>query len=117
MMTIIYVKSTIKQSRKEYLQLIQSERSLKELNSDLKRKVKRRTKKLERLMEERKTTFINLAHETKTPLTLINNYLNEYIEKKGNSEEMQIIKSNIGRLTNDIVNFFDVESYEKGFYR
>jgi signal transduction histidine kinase/DNA-binding NarL/FixJ family response regulator len=115
MMTIIYVQSTIKQSRKEYLQLIQSERSLKELNSDLKRKVKRRTKKLERLMEERKTTFINLAHETKTPLTLINNYLNEYIERNGNSEEMQIIKSNIGRLTNDIVNFFDVESYEKGF--
>ncbi|MBA4056916.1 MAG: hypothetical protein C0490_19535, partial [Marivirga sp.] len=115
MMTIIYLKSTIKQSRKEYLQLIQSEKNLQELNRDLKRKVKRRTKKLERLMEDRKTTFINLAHETKTPLTLINNYLNEYIERKGDSEEMQIIKSNIGRLTNDIVNFFDVESYEKGF--
>jgi signal transduction histidine kinase/DNA-binding NarL/FixJ family response regulator len=115
MMTIIYVKSTIKQSRKEYLQLVQSERSLQELNKNLKRKVKRRTKKLERLMEDRKTTFINLAHETKTPLTLINNYLNEYIERKGNSEEMEIIKTNIGRLTNDIVNFFDVESYEKGF--
>lgn len=115
MMTIIYVKSTVKQSRKEYQKLQESERSLQEMNKNLKRKVKQRTRKLERLMNERHTTFINLAHETKTPLTLINNYLDDYLQKNKKSEEINIIKHNIGRLTDDIVNFFDVESYEKGF--
>ena len=49
-------------------------------------------------MEEQKTTFINLAHETKTPLTLINNYLNDYIQKHGNNEEMEVIKNNIEKV-------------------
>src|SRR5688572_29860436 len=115
MMTIIHVRSSIKQSRKEYNKLLESERNLQQLNKDLKKKVKRRTKKLEQVIEERKTTFVNLAHETKTPLTLINNYLSDYIDKHGENNEIQVIKNNIDRLTTDIVNFFDVESYEKGF--
>lgn len=115
MMTIIYVRSSIKQSRKEYYKLLESERNLQQLNKDLKRKVRKRTKKLEQVIKERKTTFVNLAHETKTPLTLINNYLSDYIEKHGENDEIQIVKNNIDRLTTDMVNFFDVESYEKGF--
>jgi signal transduction histidine kinase/DNA-binding NarL/FixJ family response regulator len=115
MMTIIYVRSAIKQSRKEYTQLLESEKTLKDMNKTLKRKVKSRTKKLENVMEAKKTTFINLAHETKTPLTLINNYLAEYIGKHGETDEIKVIKNNVKRLTNDIVNFFDVESYERGF--
>jgi len=115
MMTIIYVRSSIKQSRKEYYKLLESEKNLQQLNRDLKKKVRKRTKKLEQVIEERKTTFVNLAHETKTPLTLINNYLSDYIQTYGENNEIQIIKNNIDRLTTDIVNFFDVESYEKGF--
>jgi signal transduction histidine kinase/DNA-binding NarL/FixJ family response regulator len=115
MMTIIYVKSAIRQSRQEYSKLIESENNLQELNKTLKRKVKQRTEKLEQVMEAKKTTFINLAHETKTPLTLINNYLTEYIDKHGENDEIKVIKNNVKRLTNDIVNFFDVESYERGF--
>jgi signal transduction histidine kinase/DNA-binding NarL/FixJ family response regulator len=115
MMTIIYVKSAIRQSRREYVKLIRSENELQELTKSLKKKVRERTRKLERVMEAKKTTFINLAHETKTPLTLINNYLAEYIQKHGEDQEMKVIKNNVKRLTNDIVNFFDVESYEKGF--
>ena len=115
MMTIIYVKSSIRQSRREYEKLIQSETNLQELTKSLKKKVRERTRKLEYVMEAKKTTFINLAHETKTPLTLINNYLTEYISKHGETEEIKVIKNNVKRLTNDIVNFFDVESYERGF--
>jgi signal transduction histidine kinase/DNA-binding NarL/FixJ family response regulator len=115
MMTIIYVRSAIKQSRREYTKLLESEKTLKDMNKTLKRKVKSRTKKLETVMEAKKTTFINLAHETKTPLTLINNYLAEYIGKHGETDEIKVIKNNVKRLTNDIVNFFDVESYERGF--
>lgn len=115
MMTIIYVKSAIRQSRREYEKLMHSEKQLKELTKTLKKKVKARTRKLEDVVEAKKTTFINLAHETKTPLTLINNYLSEHIKKNGETEELRVIKNNVKRLTNDIVNFFDVESYEKGF--
>lgn len=115
MMTIIYVKSAIKQSRNEYEKLLESERNLQSLNTNLKRKVRKRTKKLEEVMEARKITFINLAHETKTPLTLINNYLSDYIDKHGENEEIRVVKNNLKRLTKDIVNFFDIESYEKGF--
>lgn len=115
MMTIIYVRSAIKQSRREYAKLIESENNLQLLNKTLKRKVRKRTKKLENVMEAKRTTFINLAHETKTPLTLINNYLQEYVDKHGENDEIKVIKSNVRRLTNDIVNFFDVESYERGF--
>jgi signal transduction histidine kinase/DNA-binding response OmpR family regulator len=64
--------------------------------------------------EEKTNTFINLAHETKTPLTLINNYLDEYIKKHGKNEEIEIIKWNVQRLTTDIVNFFDLERFNRG---
>jgi len=65
--------------------------------------------------EERTNTFINLAHETKTPLTLINNYLEEYVRKNGTNDDIEIIKWNVQRLTTDIVNFFDIERFNKGF--
>ncbi|MBT1696397.1 response regulator [Fulvivirgaceae bacterium PWU4] len=64
--------------------------------------------------EEKANTFINLAHETKTPLTLINNYLDEYIKKHGKTEEIEIIKWNVQRLTTDIINFFDLERFNRG---
>lgn len=115
MMTLIYVKSSIRQSRYEYDKLLESERSQRELARSLKKKVQKRTRRIERILEAKKTTFVNLAHETKTPLTLINNYLTDYIEKNGETEELRIVRSNLRRLTNDIVNFFDIESYEKGF--
>lgn len=69
----------------------------------------------QKVNEEKTNTFINLAHETKTPLTLINNYLDEYIKKHGDNKEMEIIKWNVQRLTTDIVNFFDLERFNKGF--
>lgn len=67
--------------------------------------------------EEKTNTFINLAHETKTPLTLINNYLNEYIQKNGmgKSEELKVLKANIEKLTADMTNFFDIERLDRGF--
>jgi signal transduction histidine kinase/DNA-binding NarL/FixJ family response regulator len=112
--TLLFIRQTIRQSRSEYDKLLDSEKKLQELNSNLVLKVQERTKELELANEQRTNTFINLAHETKTPLTLINNYLEEYIRKKGQDEELKIIKSNIEKLTQDIVNFFDLERIQKG---
>ncbi|MEO6731300.1 MAG: ATP-binding protein [Ferruginibacter sp.] len=81
----------------------------------MKNEVEKRTKELEIINEQRTNTFVNLAHETKTPLTLINNYLEEYINKNAPSEELEIVKRNIGKLSGDIVNLFDLEKFNKGF--
>lgn len=113
-MTVLFLRQTVRQSRSEYNKLLESEQQLQELNLGLTLKVQERTRELEHANEQRTNTFINLAHETKTPLTLINNYLGEYILKYGEPEEMKIIKSNIEKLTRDIVNFFDVEKIQKG---
>jgi len=80
----------------------------------LQREVDKRIRELEKINEQRTNTFVNLAHETKTPLTLINNYLEEYINTNGSSEELSVVKKNIEKLSTDIVNFFDLERYNKG---
>ena len=114
--TILFIRSTVQQSRSEYVRLQESERELQKLNSELMLKVKERTLELELANEARTNAFINLAHETKTPLTLIINYLNEYVRKtnQSSSEELRLLKSSIEHLRRDIVNFFDMEKIQKG---
>lgn len=84
------------------------------LNLNLKEKVLERTKELEMLHQQQTTTYVNMLHETKTPLTLINNYIEEYTSKVENTPELDIIKNNIGKLSKDISNMFDLEKFNKG---
>lgn len=104
----------IKQTRLEHQRLIDSEQLLLNWNTSLQEEVEKRTRELERLNEEKTNNFINLVHETKTPLTLVNNYLEEYINKYGTVAELDIIKGGIDKLTNDITNLFDLERFTKG---
>ena len=65
-------------------------------------------------MSRQKTNyFINLAHETKTPLTLINSYLEKYINDNKSSSELNFIQHNIKKLQKDMVNFLDKEKLER----
>ena len=111
----LQVSRHIKQLKAEHQRLVDSEMRLLNWNTTLQQEVNKRTKELEKINEQKTNTFINLAHETKTPLTLINNYLEEYINTKGNSEELNVVKKNIDKLSSDIVNFFDLEKFNKGF--
>ncbi|MFW5804856.1 MAG: ATP-binding protein, partial [bacterium] len=77
-------------------------------------KVKEKTKELERANEERLNAFITLTHEIRTPITIINNYLQEYIEKYDETEEITIIKDSVDKLTKDISNSFIEEKFTKG---
>lgn len=88
---------------------------LREAKSNLEEKVRDKTRELEKANEQRTNALVNLVHETKTPLTLIKNYLEEYINKYGYKEELGIIKNNINKLNKDISNLFDLERYSKGF--
>jgi len=87
---------------------------IQKLNLNLKDKVLERTKELEMVHEQQTTTFVNMLHETKTPLTLINNYIEEYTSKVEKSPELTIIKNNINKLSRDISNMFDLEKFNKG---
>ncbi len=110
----LHVKRHIKESREEHHRLIASEQQLLNWNTSLKNEVNKRTRELEKINEQKTNTFVNLAHETKTPLTLINNYLEDYINTRGNSEELRVVKKNMDKLTTDIINFFDLERFNKG---
>jgi|GEM_PF-508539 len=92
---------------------------LKDININLEKKVEERTKQLKEAHAQKTNFFINIAHETKTPLTLINNYVEKFIKKYGSSEEILLIKNNINRLTKDMVNFLDIQKLERGqvFYK
>jgi signal transduction histidine kinase/DNA-binding NarL/FixJ family response regulator len=111
----LQVKRHIKKARIEHQRLIDSEQQLLNWNTDLRNEVSKRTKELEKINEQRTNSFVNLAHETKTPLTLINNYFDEYMTKVQPAEELNIVKENLNKLSSDIVNLFDLEKFNKGF--
>ncbi len=113
-MTILFIRRSVRQSIYEYNKLLESEKRLQGINEELTIKVKERTRELELANEQRTNAFVNLAHETKTPLTLINNSLEDYIGHYGENEELKLIKRSIEKLNNDIVNFFDMERITKG---
>jgi DNA-binding NarL/FixJ family response regulator/signal transduction histidine kinase len=87
---------------------------LKVLRDKLEEKIVERTKELQVAIETRTNTFINLAHEIKTPLTLINSYLDKCISMYGLTFEMNIIKDNVDKMVRDIGNSFTEEKFRKG---
>lgn len=111
----LQVKRHIKQSRTEHQRLIDSEQRLLNWNTNLQAEVDKRTQQLEAINEQRTNTFINLAHETKTPITLIKNYMEDYINSHEQSDELLIVKRSIDKMSADIINLFDVEKFNKGF--
>ncbi len=84
------------------------------LSRHLQEEVEEQTRIIEKKNEEKTNYFINLAHETKTPLTLIANYLNKYMGRRGVDTDLTIIKNNVDKLKNNMVNFLDFEKLEKG---
>ena len=110
----LHLKNHISLFRKEHQRLIQSETQLMNWNSTLQAEVDRRTHELIKLSEQRTNTLVNLAHETKTPLTLIDNYLEEYIARNGNADELSIVKRSLWKITTDISNIFDLERLNRG---
>ena len=77
----------------------------------LEKKVKEEIEKREK---QRSNLFINLSHEIKTPLTLMNNYLEKYIQEKGSDKDLLIIQKNLEKITRNIINFFEIEKINQG---
>lgn len=115
LMTFSYIRKSIYDSQKEFYDLKSSKQSLEHINSNLQEIIISKTVRIEKLAEEQKNTFINLVHEMKTPLTLINNYFEDYILNHKDDQEIIIIKQNLQKLTMDIHNIFDLDRYKNGF--
>ena len=73
---------------------------------DLEKRVKEEIEKRER---QKSNLFINLSHEIKTPLTLVNNYFEKYIQEKGVDKDLLIIQNNLEKINRNIINFFEIE--------
>jgi signal transduction histidine kinase/DNA-binding NarL/FixJ family response regulator len=87
-------------------------RELWELKNVLEKKVHDRTVQLHEAHQQKTMLFVNLAHETKTPLTLIGNYLDQLIGKYGLTRETKTMKRNIDKLIRDIVNILQIEKLD-----
>jgi signal transduction histidine kinase/DNA-binding NarL/FixJ family response regulator len=66
-------------------------------------------KNIENLSNLKIDFFIKLAHETKTPLTLILNSLEQYIKKHGMDDDLRIMQQNSKLLSKNILSFIDAE--------
>ncbi|RPJ03640.1 MAG: response regulator, partial [Spirochaetaceae bacterium] len=95
-------------------QLSMEHRELELLKSSLEKKVEERTAELAKANAQKSQFFVNLAHEMKTPITLISNYFDEYVQRTGASFETGIVKYNLQKLKQDMIHFLDYEKLEHG---
>lgn len=111
---IIFARLLAKNFNREHYEL-------KETKENLENRIKERTRELvqantliEKQSREKTDFFINLAHETRTPATLISNYILKCIERYPQDRDLIIVKKNVDKLINDMVNFLDSEKIEQG---
>lgn len=70
--------------------------------------------RLEKVNKQKENFLVNIAHETKTPLTIICNYLEKDIQQRGSTDEIMIVKQNVSKLSRDLVNYLDLEKLNQG---
>jgi Signal transduction histidine kinase len=99
---------------KEFCDLIELKENLEKKVEEGTRELQKAKKKIEDASAQKTKYFINVAHETKTPLTLIGNYLDRYLKRVGQSDELLIVKENFDLLRETMVLYLDVEKFEKG---
>lgn len=105
--------SLARKFNQEYYQL---DRLKKKLHQEVRDKTAELQTAMDRLkaMDKEKTTFyLRAAHETKTPLTLVKNYLEKMMKTQGNSKEFQIIHRNLDSLIYDMNQLMDMEKFQE----
>lgn len=84
------------------------------LKTSLEDQVIQRTAELEVAHKQKEMTFINIAHEIKTPVTIINNLIGEYIKNKDSMDILNEIRYWIYDLMNICCNYLDVNKMSDG---
>ncbi|MBN2439818.1 MAG: response regulator [Spirochaetales bacterium] len=106
-MTIAFSYSLVNMFNQEHKELIILKNSLEE-------KVLERTKQLKEAQEQKETFFINIAHEIKTPLTIVENSFLEFYKSYKNPRELYLIRAGLDKMKKNIVNFLDLHKLESG---
>ncbi|MBN1648420.1 MAG: response regulator [Spirochaetales bacterium] len=101
-LTVLYISAFISGLRWKH-------RVILEQNTILEREIAGKTRELQQTHLQKSMIFANLAHETKTPLTLIRNSLDQYIARNGESHETRIITENVEKLVRNISNIMNAE--------
>ena len=102
---------------KEHYDLIDLKKNLEIKVEDRTQELIKAKNEIEKASKERSQFFINLAHETKTPLTLILNYFKYYKTHFGSKKgkfELGIIEKNLYKLKKDMINFLSHEKLISG---
>lgn len=92
----------------------QEHKDLIELKQTLEQKVHEKTVKYYEANKQKSMLLVNIAHETKTPLTIIKNYFDLYHDNRNDDESKKIIKKNIDKMIRDIVQILDMEKMDNG---
>lgn len=111
-MSVIYLRINILDSRDEYESLKASEESIRKAKVILEHKFKQKTHALEKAKQEHIDSLVNIAHETKTPLTLIKNSIEDCSDF--NSKDLGNVSYYVDRLDHLITNLLNNEKIEKG---
>ncbi len=115
LMSFVFLIIIIIDNQKEHDKLLESEKALQEYNLQLEQKVQQRTNELREANEQRVNTFIKLAHETRTPLTLIKNNIDEYYKtKRGDDRNIESMRFNTEKLHKQLNNILNIEKIQKG---
>ncbi len=89
-------------------------KELGNLKNNLEYEVLEKTREIKELYKQRENYFVNIAHEIKTPLTLIDSYVEKYIKDYGENQEIEVIKNNIKKLKKDMLNLLSMKNFEQG---
>ncbi|MDJ1497615.1 ATP-binding protein [Cytophagaceae bacterium DM2B3-1] len=128
--TVLFIRKYISQIRQAEIErqsyhlslqesnihLEQANLELENANLNLEEKVIERTRELMVLNEMRMNTFANLAHEIRTPLTLLRDYLKKASNQYPDIKQIQFANKYVYKLTKDITNLFDLIKSEKGIH-
>jgi signal transduction histidine kinase/DNA-binding NarL/FixJ family response regulator len=109
----VFAYALIIRFNKEYSDLVVLKEGLEKKVAEKTSELQLAKMKIENASKIKTDYFIQIAHETKTPLTLISNYLDRYIKKSVPSEELTIIRENFRLLGESMIHFLDTEKFDK----
>jgi signal transduction histidine kinase/DNA-binding NarL/FixJ family response regulator len=113
-MAFTFALALARKFNREYADLVALKENLEQKVSEKTHELLQAKVKIENESRLRTEYFIQVAHETKTPLTLIGNYLHRLRKVNGMSHELQVVQDNFQLLLDTMILFLDSEKLEKG---
>lgn len=111
-MSIIYLRINILDSRDEYESLKRSKVNLYNAKVVIEQKFKEKAEELEKEKQKSIDAFVKIAHDTKTPLTLIKNNIDDCAEYSKELSNISYLVDSLDNMLSNIINNKLVENGE-----